>query len=136
MSDQHKQDKEHDIAPENSLTLAEERVELDTQKIVDRRVRITRSTRTDEKSITTELTQQNALIQRIAKNEAVEEGNIPQIRQEGDVTIIPVIEERVEIIKHYVLTEEIHVIKNHRTELHQENIILRSQEIIIKAEDE
>ncbi|WP_333855420.1 DUF2382 domain-containing protein [Leclercia sp.] len=129
-------DKYDDEKKRDTVTLAEERVELSTKKVVDRRVRITRATRVDEKNITAELTQQNADIKRIAKNEVVEAQNIPQIRQEGDVTIIPIIEERVEIIKHYVLTEEIHVIKKRSTERHQEIITLRSQEIIISTEDE
>lgn len=124
------------IMPQNSVSLAEERVELGTRKVVDRRIRITRSTRADEKLIETELTHENALIKRITKNEAVEPGNIPQVRQEDDVTIIPVIEERIEIVKHYILTEEIHVIKKLTKETHQENITLRSQEINISTEDE
>jgi len=121
---------------ENTVPLAEERVELGTKKVVDRRGRITRSTRADEKLLETELTHQDAVIKRVLKNEAVKPGNIPQIRQEGDVTIIPVFEERVEIVKYYVLTEEVHVIKNLRKETHQENITLRSQEINISTEDE
>ena len=132
-----KSDTEKELtSPKNTVSLAEERVELGTKKVVDRRVRITRSTRSDEKLIEAELTHEDALIKRISKNEAVSPGNIPQVRQEGEVTIIPIIEERVEIVKYYVLTEEIHVIKKIRKETHQENIILRSQEINISTEDE
>lgn len=129
-------DKYDDGKKRHTVTLAEERLELGTKKVVDRRVRITRATRVDEKNITAELTQENVDIKRFAKNEVLEAQNIPQIRQEGDVTIIPIIEERVEIIKHYVLTEEIHIIKKRSTERHQEIITLRSQEIIISTEDE
>ncbi|MCT9846039.1 YsnF/AvaK domain-containing protein [Leclercia adecarboxylata ATCC 23216 = NBRC 102595] len=129
-------DKYDDGKKRHTVTLAEERLELGTKKVVDRRVLITRATRVDEKNITAELTQENADIKRFAKNEVLEAQNIPQIRQEGDVTIIPIIEERVEIIKHYVLTEEIHIIKKRSTERHQEIITLRSQEIIISTEDE
>ena len=129
-------DKYDDGKKRHTVTLAEERLELGTKKVVDRRVRITRATRVDEKNITAELTQENADIKRFAKNEVLEAQNIPQIRQEGDVTIIPIIEERVEIIKHYVLTEEIHIIKKRSIERHQEIITLRSQEIIISTEDE
>lgn len=129
-------DKYDDGKKRHTVTLAEEHLELGTKKVVDRRVRITRATRVDEKNITAELTQENADIKRFAKNEVLEAQNIPQIRQEGDVTIIPIIEERVEIIKHYVLTEEIHIIKKRSTERHQEIITLRSQEIIISTEDE
>lgn len=132
-----KSDTEKELSsPKNTVSLAEERVELGTKKVFDRRVRITRSTRADEKLIEAELTHEDALIKRISINEAVSPGNIPQVRQEGEVTIIPVIEERVEIVKYYVLTEEIHVIKKIRKETHQENIILRSQEINISTEDE
>ncbi|MCT4700564.1 YsnF/AvaK domain-containing protein [Enterobacteriaceae bacterium H20N1] len=120
----------------NSVPLAEEHVEVGTKKVVDRRVSIRRTTRTTGKLIETDLTRENVLIKRLSKNEALEPGNIPQTRQEGEVTIIPVIEERIEIIKHYVLKEEIHIIKKVSQETYQENIILRSQEINISTEDE
>ncbi|MCT4715302.1 YsnF/AvaK domain-containing protein [Enterobacteriaceae bacterium H18W14] len=120
----------------NSVPLAEEHVEVGTKKVVDRRVSIRRTTRTTGKLIETDLMRENVLIKRLSKNEALEPGNIPQTRQEGEVTIIPVIEERIEIIKHYVLKEEIHIIKKVSQETYQENIILRSQEINISTEDE
>lgn len=119
-----------------TVPLAEERAELTTEKVVDRRVRITRTTHADEKILETELSQEEVVIEHVIKNEPVEEGQIPQVRQEGEILIIPVIEEQVEIIRRYVLKEEVHVRKIKNTETHQEKVILRRQEFTLSRDEE
>jgi stress response protein YsnF len=56
---------------------------------------------------------------------------MPSVRQEGDVTIIPVVEEVVKIERHLVLKEEVHIRRVKHTERHQETITLRRQEAVI-----
>ncbi|ARJ41398.1 hypothetical protein B1H58_04840 [Pantoea alhagi] len=130
------------IAPHEEVTeqheaipLAEEQAEVSTQRVVDRRIRISRSTTTAEKLLETELWHEEVKIEHIEKNEPVEEGYFPQVRQEGDVLIVPVIEEQVEIIRHYILKEEVHIHKLKKSEQFQQKVTLRSQEIEINKED-
>ena len=121
---------QHEIIP-----LAEEQAEVTTTRVVDRRIRIHRSTTTAEKLLETELWHEEVEIKHIAKNETLEEGYFPQVRQEGDVLIVPVIEEQVEIIRRHILKEEVHIHKLKKNEQFQQNVTLRSQEIEISKED-
>lgn len=119
-----------------TLPLAEERVEISKKKVIDRRVQISRTTVTDEKIVEAELIREEAVINRIAKNEVIQADAIPTARQEGDIYIIPVIREEVEIIRRQVLVEEIHVKKVQTTENFQESILLRRQELDISTDEE
>ncbi|MBS6058845.1 DUF2382 domain-containing protein [Mixta calida] len=121
---------QHEIIP-----LAEEQAEVTTTRVVDRRIRIHRSTTTAEKLLETELWHEEVEIKHIEKNETLEEGYFPQVRQEGDVLIVPVIEEQVEIIRRHILKEEVHIHKLKKNEQFQQKVTLRSQEIEISKED-
>ncbi|AUY23981.1 MAG: DUF2382 domain-containing protein [Mixta calida] len=121
---------QHEIIP-----LAEEQAEVTTTRVVDRRIRIHRSTTTAEKLLETELWHEEVEIKHIEKNETLEEGYFPQVRQEGDVLVVPVIEEQVEIIRRHILKEEVHIHKLKKNEQFQQKVTLRSQEIEISKED-
>lgn len=121
---------QHEIIP-----LAEEQAEVTTTRVVDRRIRIHRSTTTAEKLLETELWHEEVEIKHIEKNETLEEGYFPQVRQEGDVLIVPVIEEQVEIIRRHILKEEVHIHKLKKNEQFQQKVTLRSQELEISKED-
>ena len=60
---------------------------------------------------------------------------VPPIRQEGDTTILPVVEETVVVERRLILTEEIHIRRLHVSERHQEAVILRKQEAVITRID-
>ncbi len=113
------------------ITAAEEHADITTARIVDRQIRVERTTQATEEWVNLELAEEEVSIQRIAKNERIKPGEIPTTRHEGDVLIVPVIEEQVEIIRHHILKEEIHIRKLKKTTPFQENITLRHQEIKI-----
>lgn len=136
MSDKHDDNETTKPGAEQTLTLAEEQAEITKTKVVDRRVRLTRTTHAEEKVLETELSQEQVVVEHVLKNVPVEENNIPQVREEGDTLIIPVIEEQVEIIRRYVLKEEVHIRKVKTTEPYQETVILRRQEFDISTDEE
>lgn len=136
MSDKHDDNETTKPGAEQTLTLAEEQAEITKTKVVDRRVRLTRTTHSEEKVLETELSQEQVVVEHVLKNVPVEENNIPQVREEGDTLIIPVIEEQVEIIRRYVLKEEVHIRKVKKTEPYQETVILRRQEFDISTDEE
>lgn len=136
MSDNHDDNETIKPGAQQTLSLAEEQAEITKTKVVDRRVRLTRTTHSDEKVLETELSQEQVIVEHVIKNEPVDENKIPQVREEGDILIIPVVEEQVEIIKRYVLKEEVHIRKVKKTELYQEKVILRRQEFDISTDEE
>ena len=56
---------------------------------------------------------------------------MPSVRQEGDVTIIPVVEEVLRMERRLVLKEEVHIRRVKQVERHQESVTLRKQEAIV-----
>ncbi|POP44344.1 hypothetical protein CHU32_02755 [Superficieibacter electus] len=118
------------------MPLAEEKVALTKQKIIDRRIQISRKTVTDEQVVETDLVHEEVIINRVTKNEIIQPDRIPAARQEGDVYIIPVIREEVEIIRRQVLVEEIHLQKIVTKEPFQESVWLRRQELNISTDEE
>lgn len=119
---------------EQVMQLAEEEVTLSKQRQVDSRLRLERTTRSVEKLLEAELASDEVHIEHVAINQPLTSDDSPQVRQEGDVFIIPVIEEQVEIIRRKVLKEEIHIHKRTKTELFRESVTLRNQEVTITKE--
>lgn len=114
-----------------SMPLAEEQASIAKQRKVHSRISLTRSTQEVEKLLETELTHEHVDIEHVAKNYQVADDYSAEIRQEGDVLIIPVIEEQVEIITRRVLKEEIHIHKHASKEDFQQKVTLRNQEVKI-----
>ncbi|PAW31386.1 stress response protein ysnf [Pantoea vagans] len=94
---------------EQVLSLVEETVEISKQRVIDGHVRVTRQVTEHQQQIALMLRQQTADIQRIPKSERLTE--MPAIREENGVLIIPIVEEEVEIVRHLVLKEEWHIRK-------------------------
>jgi stress response protein YsnF len=59
----------------------------------------------------------------------------PPIRTEGDVTIIPVVEEILVVEKRLMLREEIHVRQTATTQSVEVPVTLRKQEAVIDRQD-
>ena len=56
---------------------------------------------------------------------------IPPVRQEGDTTILSVVEETLVIARRLILKEEVHIRRLHVSERHHEAVVLRKQEAVI-----
>jgi stress response protein YsnF len=75
------------------------------------------------------LSRERVEVERIAIGREIEA--IPPRRQEGDTTIVPVVEEVVVVRRTLVLKEELHIRHVRSTEQHRENVTLRRQEAVI-----
>lgn len=119
---------------EQRLPLMEEHATLDKARVLDSRISIERTTTSAEELLETELAREEVEIEHIAKNQPVEDGYSAEVRYEGEVMIIPVIEEHVEIIRRRVLKEEVHIRKVKKVEPYQQKVLIRSQEVKIRKE--
>jgi uncharacterized protein (TIGR02271 family) len=75
------------------------------------------------------LNHERVQIERIPVGRQVEA--IPSVRQEGDTTILSVVEETLIITRRLILKEEVHIRRLHVSEPHQEAVVLRKQEVVI-----
>jgi hypothetical protein len=90
-----------------TLALAEEEAQLDIREIETGRVRITTSTELVEEVVEADLLGEIAEVTRVPIGRVVEE--MPIVRNENGVTIVPVLEEVVVAQKQLVLKEELHI---------------------------
>lgn len=97
------------------------------------KVRISKRVSENEETYDVPLLSEKVTVERVPVNQYVKER--PQVRTEGDVMIIPVIEEQVVMQKRLVLVEELRVSKQ-IVESHQpQSVVLRKEEVDIKRID-
>ncbi|XKM43603.1 YsnF/AvaK domain-containing protein (plasmid) [Rhizobium ruizarguesonis] len=88
-----------------TLPLVEEELVVGTQTVTDGRVRVSTHTETIRDFADVELGGSEVDLERVPFGTVVE--TVPQVRIEGDVTIVPILEERLVVEKRLVLVEEI-----------------------------
>ena len=114
------------------IPLHVEEVSVSRREIKKADVQIALITGTREQLIDEELTRVRAEIQRVSIDRTVE--IVPPIRQEGDITIIPVVEEVIVVERRLVLKEEVWVRHVSTKEQHRETVMLRQQEAVVTRE--
>ena len=92
-------------------------------------VQVRTVTREHETFVDETLNHERVQIDRIPIGRLVEA--IPPVRQEGDTTILSVMEETLVIARRLILKEEVHIRRLHVSERHQEALVLRKQEAVI-----
>ncbi|WP_211257613.1 DUF2382 domain-containing protein [Muricoccus aerilatus] len=90
---------------EEVIPLAEEVLHLGKRTAETGRVRVSLSTETVEETLRETLRSQRTEIRRVPVG--CEVGEVPATRQDGDVTIVPVVEEVLVVVRRLVLKEEI-----------------------------
>ncbi|WP_082480445.1 DUF2382 domain-containing protein [Rhizobium sp. Leaf384] len=116
------------------ISRVEETFEIDRQRIVTGRVRVKTSSETVSEIAQATLAGETVDISREPIGKEVD--RIPQLRVEGDVTIIPVVEEIVVVEKRLVLVEEIRIRRLATSEDVQIPVTLRKQRAVVERIDE
>src|SRR5947209_419997 len=71
-------------------------------------------------------------VERVAMNVIVQ--SPPAVRTEGEVTVIPVVEEVLVTTKQLRLVEEVRIIRRRDTRLYEESTVLRSEEVKVERQ--
>jgi len=95
-------------------------------------VHVHKSIREHDVLVSEPLTAETVHVERIPMDRIVEAP--PVIRTEGEVTVIPVVEEVLVTTKQLRLVEEVRITKVRSTIVHQENVTLRSEEVSVSRE--
>jgi uncharacterized protein (TIGR02271 family) len=112
-----------------SLRLLAEDLSVETISRETGRVRVNLVTHSREEDIEVSLAHDTVELDRIAINRPID--SIPAVREEGDVTIVPVVEEVVTVHRQLMLKEELRIKRVHGTQVHRERVTLRSQEAVV-----
>jgi uncharacterized protein (TIGR02271 family) len=117
---------------EHRIPLIEERARIEKEVVERGVVKIDTFITEHVETISDALTREEIDIRHVAMNLTVDA--VPEVRQEGDVIIIPVVEERLVVSKRLVLTEELHVHRRKVSEPASIPVTLRSTEIAVQRE--
>lgn len=113
----------------HTLPLVEERVEVSKHEVVGDVVRVDLKTVPYAELVQTTLQSQGAEIERHAIGKTIKQA--PEIRRDGNITIIPVVEERLVVRKELVLVEEIHITQTQSERDVRDTVTLRRQEPVV-----
>lgn len=115
------------------ITIAEERASVTVERREAGGVRVRVTTEPVEKQLSVDLGSETVEVTRHPKGHEIDA--IPEPREEGDLLIVPVVEERAVVVTKLFLTEEIHVRRNRTTETVAVPVTLRRQHAVVEQLD-
>ncbi len=126
----------HDPATDSTevLRLHEETARVSKEARVSGEVSVSTRTLTRDELVSQDLAHTHVEVTTVPIGRAVDA--IPPVREEGDVTIFPVMEEVLVVERRLMLKEEVHIRKVRTIERHQETVTLRYQEAVVSRSSE
>jgi stress response protein YsnF len=120
------------LEAEEILPLVEETATVHKRAVVTGKVRVRTVTGTVEDLARANLQSDSVEVTRVPVDQVVD--TAPEIRTEGDVTIVPVLEEVLVVTKQLVLKEELHIRRRVETEAVEVPVTLRKQRAVVERE--
>ena len=111
------------------VPLHAEEISISKEEMETGRVRLSTVTREHEQLVDELLTNEHVEIERVPIGKPVD--TKPEVRQEAEKIIVPVVEEVLVLERRLVLKEEVHIRRVRGTERHQERVKLRKQEAVV-----
>ena len=118
---------------EEILPLAVESVEITRRRVPRAEVRVRVAPETHREDIDVTLQDTDVAVERVPVGRFVD--SMPQVRTEGDVTIIPVIEERAVVTVRLFLREEVRLRTDRRSRVERHAVILRAERAEVERRD-
>ncbi len=115
------------------IPLVEERVSATKRRVETGRVRVTTRVEQREELVRAELLRDEVDIEGVPVGREID--RVPDVRQEGEVTIVPVVEEVLVVETRLVLVEEIRLRRVQGRETVEKPVILAAQRAEIVRED-
>ena len=116
-----------------SVPVIEEELEVGKRRVEGDRVSVRTVSRERTELVEQPLELTEVEVERIAIDREID--TAPEIRNDGDTMIIPVVEERLVVEKRLFLREEIHVHRRRVVTQFRQNVTLRSQEVVVERRD-
>lgn len=111
--------------PDELITLAEERVHVGKREVERGRVVVRKRVETREEFAEAILHHEELSVERVLLGVPVDAP--PPVREEGDVLIIPVLEEQLVVQTRLILKEELRITRHRRAETFREPVHLRAE---------
>ena len=107
------------------LRLFAEEASVSRQVIETGRVKVAKVTRVRDQNIDELLARTSVEVKTVPVGRLIDA--MPAVRQDGDLTIVPVVEEALVVERRLMLKEELHIRRVQTTERHQQTVKLRYQ---------
>jgi uncharacterized protein (TIGR02271 family) len=115
---------------DDTLQLLAEDFSVTKEKRETGRVRVSTHTHEREAVVDEDLEREHIEIEKVPVGRRIHA--VPDVRREGDTTIVPVVEEVLHVERQLMLKEEVRIRRVRTTERHRERVTLRHQEAVIK----
>ncbi len=115
------------------LQLVAEEADVSKRRVATGRVDIRTITDTVDEIVRSTVQGQTVAVTRVPIDRYVDAA--PAVRTEGDVTIVPVIEEVLVIEKRLLLKEEVHITRTVHSEVVEQTVPLRRQRAVIERHE-
>ena len=113
------------------IPVVEEQLEVSRERVETGRVRISKSVEAREVVVDDPLKRESVRVEHVPINQVVT-GAVPQVREEGDVTVIPILEERVVTRTELVLVEEVRIHRDHSEYHDPQRVTLRKEVVSVE----
>jgi len=113
------------------IPVVEERLEVARERVETGRVRISKSVEAREVVVDDPLKRETVRVEHVPINQVVT-GEVPQVREEGDVTVIPILEERIVTRTELVLVEEVRIHRDHSEYHDPQRVTLRKEVVAVE----
>lgn len=115
---------------EIAIPLAEEEARISKRRVITGRVRVSTVVDVSEEVVRGELSTADVAVTRVPIDRYVD--TAPAIRTEGDITIVPVLEEVLVVETRLLLKEEIHISRTTSKEVVEQVVTLRKQRAVVE----
>lgn len=99
-------------------------------------IRVIKTVSEREEIVDELLARDDVMFERISLNRVLDAADIPDIRFEGETTIVPILEEILVVEKRTVLKEELRITRRHYEIREPQKVVLRTEEVSIEHFDE
>lgn len=114
-----------------AIPVIEEELTLQRREVETGRVRVRTVTEERVESASDRLLHSDVEVERVSIGREVDQ--LPTIREEGELLIVPVVEER--LVKRLFLVEEVHVRRRVTAEEFEHPVKLRSQRVVVERQE-
>jgi uncharacterized protein (TIGR02271 family) len=122
-------------ADEVVIPVVAEELTVETYRVARSRVRVHKRVEVREEVVDTPTVIEEVVVERIPVNRLIDDADeVPTAREEGDVTVIPVIEEVLVVHKQLMVREEVRMFKRSKTVPASQTVVLRREVVDIHRE--
>jgi uncharacterized protein (TIGR02271 family) len=124
---------EPQLLEERVIPVIQEEMTVSPQQVETGRVRVRKSVSQDSVRVNEAITTEHVVTERVPIGAVVSEA--PVMRQEGDVLVIPVVEERLVVRRELVLVEEIRLTRRRDARPSVQDVTLRRESVVVERLD-